>query len=43
MVTNAFIVSGVIRHWDASRPEVPEHRGDNTTKSVSVDTEYIKK
>jgi len=43
MVTNAFIVSGVIRHWDASRPEVPEHRGDNSTKSVSVDTEYIKK
>ena len=32
MVTNAFIVSGVIRHW-----------GDNSTKSVSVDTEYIKK
>ena len=32
MVTNAFIVSGVIRHWDS-----------NTTKSVSVDTEYIKK
>ena len=30
MVTNSFIVAGVIRHWDSN-------------KSVSVDTEYIKK
>ena len=30
MVTNSFIVAGVIRHW-------------NSNKSVSVDTEYIKK
>ena len=41
MVTNCFIVAGVIRHWDASRPEVPQHRDANRT--VSVDTEYIKK
>jgi len=40
MVTNAFIVSGVIRHWDGACA-YPE--GANTTKSVSVDTEYIKK
>ena len=30
MVTNSFIVAGVVRHWDSSR-------------TVSVDTEYIKK
>ena len=41
MVTNSFIVAGVIRHWDASRPKVPQHRDANRT--VSVDTEYIKK
>ena len=41
MVTNSFIVAGVIRHWDASRPEVPQHRDSN--KTVSVDTQCIKK
>ena len=41
MVTNSFIVAGVIRHWDASRPEVPEHR--NSVDSVSTDTIIIKK
>ena len=41
MVTNSFIVAGVIRHWDASRPEVPQHRDANVP--VSVDTEVIKK
>ena len=30
MVTNSFIVAGVVRHWDSNR-------------TVSVDTEYIKK
>ena len=30
MVTNSFIVAGVVRHWDSN-------------KTVSVDTEYIKK
>jgi ATP/ADP translocase len=32
MVTNTFIVSGVMRHWDK-----------DTCSLVSVDTEYIKK
>ena len=41
MVTNCFIVAGVMRHWNASRPEVPEHR--YSSDCVSVDTEYIKK
>ena len=41
MVTNSFIVAGVIRHWDASRPEVLQHRDAN--RCVSDDTEYIKK
>ena len=30
MITNSFIVAGVVRHWDSNR-------------TVSVDTEYIKK
>ena len=30
MVTNSFIVAGVVRHW-------------NDNRTVSVDTEYIKK
>ena len=41
MVTNSFIVAGVIRHWGVSPPEVPQHRDAN--RCVSVDTEYIKK
>ncbi len=41
MVTNAFIVSGVIRHWDTSRPA--PLRDWNSSDCVSVDTELIKK
>ena len=41
LVTNSVIVAGVMRHWDASRPEVPEHR--NSNECVTTDTEYIKK
>ena len=41
MVTNCFICAGVVRHWNASRSEVPEHR--NSVDSVTTDTEYIKK
>ena len=41
MVTNSFIVAGVIRHWGVKPPEVPQHRDANRT--VSVDTEHIKK
>jgi len=41
MVTNCFICAGVVRHWNASRSEVPEHR--NSIDSVTTDTEYIKK
>ena len=41
MVTNSFIVAGVVRHWNSrgSTPEVSPHRN----VPVSVDTEYIKK
>ena len=38
MVTNSFIVAGVVRHWDGACA-YPE----GTNKCVSVDTEYIKK
>ena len=41
MVTNCFIIAGVVRHWDAARPEVPEHRNSNSC--VSNDTESILK
>ena len=41
LLTNVFIVAGVIRHWDTSRPS--PLRDWNSVKSVSIDTEYIKK
>ena len=41
MVTNAFIVSGVIRHWN-STSDAPL-RDWNSSDCVSVDTELIKK
>jgi len=41
MITNCFIVAGVVRHWNASRPEVPEHR--NSNECVTTDTESILK
>ena len=41
MITNSFIVSGVVRHWNSrcSTPEVSPHRND----CVVVDTKEIKK
>jgi hypothetical protein len=41
MITNSFIVSGVVRHWDASRPA--SLRDWNSVNTVSCDTELIKK
>ena len=41
MVTNCFIIAGVVRHWNSrgSTPEVSPHRNS----CVSVDTESILK
>jgi hypothetical protein len=41
MITNSFIVSGVVRHWDASRPASLQDW--NSVNTVSCDTELIKK
>jgi len=41
MVTNCFICAGVVRHWNASRSEVPEHR--NNVPNVSNYTENVVK
>ena len=41
MITNSFIVSGVVRHWDASRPA--SLRDWNSVNTVSCDTEVVKK
>jgi len=41
LVTNSVIVAGVIRHWNASRPEVPEYR--DRIPNVSVDTKCVVK
>ena len=44
MVTNAFIVGGVVRHWGGSPSEVLPHRDNtNSCDTVSVDTKNIKK
>ena len=41
LLTNVFIVAGVIRHWN-STSDAPL-RDWNQSKSVFIDTEYIKK
>ena len=41
MITNSFIMAGVVRHWDASRPA--SLRDWNHNKCVADDTEVIKK
>ena len=41
MITNSFIMAGVVRHWDASRPA--SLRDWNDVECVTVDTKEIKK
>ena len=41
MITNCFIMAGVVRHWDASRPA--SLRDWNSNNCVTVDTKEIKK
>ena len=41
MITNSFIVSGVVRHWNASRPA--SFQDWNSNSCVSDDTVIIKK
>ena len=41
MITNSFIVSGVVRHWNAARPA--SFQDWNSNDCVTNDTKEIKK